>query len=124
MAVGVLVLGAGALQLSAWKALNFACCRDAPGRGCRLRADAATAWRHGLRLGLHCSRCCAGLMAVLLALGVMDLGAMAAVAAGITAERLASAGERVARAVGALMVAAGIVLMVRAAWLWMTPLVE
>ena len=41
-------------------------------------ADAGTAWRHGLRLGLHCSHCCAGLTAILLVIGVMDLRAMAA----------------------------------------------
>src|SRR5262249_15188038 len=80
MAVGVVVLLAGALQFTAWKARHLACCRQAPGRDCTLVADAGTAWRHGLRLGLHCVQCCAGLMAVLLALGVMDLGAMAIVA--------------------------------------------
>jgi predicted metal-binding membrane protein len=37
----------------------------------------------------------------------MDLGAMAVVAAAITVERLAPAGERVARVVGAVVVAAG-----------------
>src|SRR6266446_5799578 len=85
IAVGVVVLIAGSLQLSAWKARHLACCREAPGRGRTLPADAGTAWRHGLRLGLHCSHCCAGLMAILLVIGVMDLRAMAVVAAAITA---------------------------------------
>ena len=98
IAVGVVVLIAGALQFTAWKARHLACCREAPGRGRTLPADAGTAWRHGLRLGLHCSHCCAGLMAILLVIGVMDLRAMAVVAAAITVERLAPAGERVARA--------------------------
>jgi predicted metal-binding membrane protein len=106
-AVGVVVLMAGALQLSAWKAHHLACCREAPGRGRTLPADDGTAWRHGLRLGLHCSRCCAGLMAILLVIGVMDLRAMAVVATGITVERLAPAGERVARVTGAVVVGAG-----------------
>jgi predicted metal-binding membrane protein len=36
IAVGVVVLIAGALQLTAWKARHLACCRAAPGRGrCR-----------------------------------------------------------------------------------------
>jgi predicted metal-binding membrane protein len=115
IAAGVIVLIAGALQLTAWKACHLACCREAPGRGSTLPADAGTAWRHGLRLGLHCSRCCAGLMAILLAAGVMDLRAMAVVAAAITAERLAPSGERVARAIGVVVVGAGLFLIARAA---------
>jgi len=72
IAVGVVVLIAGSLQLTAWKARHLACCREAPGRGRTLPAGAATAWRHGLRLGLHCSHCCAGLMVILLVIGVME----------------------------------------------------
>ncbi len=71
ISVGVVVLIAGALQFTAWKAQHLACCREAPGRGDTLPADAGTAWRHGLRLGLHCSCCCAGLIAILLVIGVM-----------------------------------------------------
>jgi predicted metal-binding membrane protein len=115
LAVGVVVLIAGALQLTAWKAHHLACCRELPGRGCMLRADASTAWRHGLRLGLHCAHCCFGLMATLLVVGVMDLRAMAVVTAAITVERLAPAGERVARAIGVVVVAAGLLLIAQAA---------
>src|SRR5262249_20279861 len=114
IAIGVVVLIAGALQLSTWKARQLACCREARGRGHALPADAGTAWRHGLRLGLHCSYCCAGLMAILLVVGVMDVRAMAVVGAAITIERLAPAGERVARALGAVVVAAGLFLIPRA----------
>jgi len=114
IAVGVVVLIAGALQLTAWKARHLACCREAPGRGRTLPADAGTAWRHGLRLGLHCSACCAGPIAILLVIGVMDLGAMAVVMAAITVERLAPAGQRVARAVGIVIVGAGLFLIARA----------
>ena len=117
IAAGVVVLVAGSLQLTAWKARQLACCREAPGRGRVLQADATTAWRHGLRLGLQCSRCCAGLMAILLVIGVMDLRAMALVTAAITAERLAPAGERVARAVGGVVVGTGLLLIARAAGL-------
>jgi predicted metal-binding membrane protein len=114
IAVGFVVLIAGALQFTAWKARRLACCREAPGRGRRLPADAATAWRHGLRLGLHCSTCCAGLTAILLVIGVMNLHAMAVVAAAITLERLAPAGERVAQVTGAVAVGAGLFLIARA----------
>jgi predicted metal-binding membrane protein len=117
MAAGVVVLIAGTLQLTAWKARHLACCREIPGRGVALPADAGTAWRHGLRLGVHCCSCCAGLMAILLVIGVMDLRAMAVVAAAITLERLAPAGERVARAIGVVVVGAGVLLIARAAGL-------
>jgi predicted metal-binding membrane protein len=45
----------------------------------------------------------------------MDLRAMAVVTAATTVERLAPAGERVARAVGAVVVASGLFLVARAA---------
>jgi len=117
LAVGLVVLIAGALQLTAWKARHLACCRENPGHGRPLPADAGTAWRHGLRFGLHCCQCCAGPMAILLVVGVMDPCAMAIVAAAITVERLAPAAERVARAVGAVGVGAGLLLIARAAGL-------
>jgi predicted metal-binding membrane protein len=115
IAVGVIVLIAGAFQFTAWKAYHLACCREAPGRGRTLLADARTAWRYGLGLGLHCSYCCAGLMAILLVIGVMDPRAMAVVAAAITVERLAPASERVAQAIGAVVVGGGLLLIARAA---------
>ena len=114
IAGGVVVLIAGALQLSAWKAHHLACCQELPGRDPAVPADAGTAWRHGLRLGLHCCACCAGLTAILLVIGVMDLRAMAVVAAAITVERLAPA---VARAIGTVIVGAALFLIARAAGL-------
>lgn len=114
MAAAVVVLIAGALQFTAWKAHHLTCCRESPGRGRTLPPDAGTAWRHGLRAGLHCSYSSAGLTAILLVLGVMDLRVMAVVTAAITAERLAPSGERVARAIGAVVVGTGLFLMARA----------
>ena len=115
MAVGVVVVVAGAVQFSAWKAHHLACCREAPGQGGMLSADAGTAWRHGVRLGLHCTYGCAGLTAILLVIGIMDLRVMALVTAAITAERLAPNGERVARGVGIVVVGVGLLLIARAA---------
>ena len=113
-AAGLVVLIAGALQLTRWKARHLACCR---GRHCHepLPADPLTAVRHGLRLGLHCSQCCAGLTAVLLVTGIMDVPAMAAVTAGIALERLAPAGERIAQVIGVIVAGAGVLLIARAA---------
>ena len=47
----------------------------------------------------------------------MDLRVMAVVTAAITAERLAPAGARVARAIGVIVVATGLVQLARAAGL-------
>jgi len=114
LAVGAVILIAGCLQFTAWKLRHLACCREAPGRSCTLPANAGTAWRHGLRLGLHCSQCCASLMAVLLVIGVMDLRVMAVVGAAIAVERLAPAGDWVARATGAVAIGAGLFLIAQA----------
>jgi predicted metal-binding membrane protein len=139
----VVVLVAGALQVSRWKARHLACCREAsasaradvtasysetppkrppgaeagPGRGRTRPTDAPTAWRYGLRLGVHCSHCCAGLMAIFLVMGVMDLRAMTVVSAAITVERLAPAGEHIARAIGVVVIGAGLFLIARSAGL-------
>jgi predicted metal-binding membrane protein len=112
--VALVVLIAGALQRSAWKAHHLACWREGPVGGRALPTQAA-AWRYGLRLGLHCGYSCAGLTAVLLVFGVMDARAMAVVTFAITAERLAPAGERVARGIGAIVLGAGMLMMVHAA---------
>jgi predicted metal-binding membrane protein len=110
IAVGAVVLMAGALQFTRWKARQLACCRKTP----RLPAHAGAAWRYGLRLGMRCVGCCANLTAVLLVVGVMDLRAMAAMTAAITVERLAPAAERAAQVTGAVLVCAGSWLIVRA----------
>ena len=114
MAVGMVVVTAGIFQLGAWKARHLACCRELPRRGRVLLADVGTAWRLGLRFGLHCVYCSVPLMAILLSVGVMDLRAMAIVAAAIIVERLAPDGERVARVVGGVVVGAGLFLIARA----------
>lgn len=115
MLVGVSVLIAGALQFTSWKARHLACCREPLAQDLTSPADVRTAWRHGVYLGFHCSYCCANLTAVLLVIGVMDLRAMALVMAAITMERIAPAGERVARAIGVAVVGIGLFLIVRAA---------
>lgn len=111
LAGGGIVLLAGLFQFTRWKARLLECCRESPGRDCDMLADARVAWRHGLRLGLHCSGCCAGLTAALLALGAMDLRAMSCVTVAILAERFAADGRRIARAAGAILVVAGLVIL-------------
>jgi len=112
--IGVVVLVAGVLQFTPWKARHLARCREIPGPSHTLPADAASAWRQGLCLGLHCSYACAPLTAILLIIGVMDLRAMTVVAVAITAERLSAADARVAQAIGVVMTGAGWALVMRA----------
>ena len=101
VASSVIVLAAGALQCSAWKTRQLARCRMTPPLD-------SSAWRHGACLGVRCANACAGLTAILLVAGVMDLRAMVAVSVAITLERLAPAGEHIARAVGAVAAGAGV----------------
>ena len=107
---GLALLIAAALQLSRWKERQLACCRHSS--VCRPRGAAAgSAWRHGLDLGLKCCACCAPLTAMLLVVGVMDLGAMAAASIAIALERLVPQGRRIARVSGVLLIGAGLTML-------------
>jgi predicted metal-binding membrane protein len=113
IAGGFVILIAGCLRLTTWKTRRLADCKETHGRGRTLPADSGRAWRHGLRLGFHCGRCCADLMAILLVLVIMHLRARAVGAPPTTVERLAPAGVRVAPAIGVVVVGVGLSLIVR-----------
>lgn len=103
-AVGIVVLLAGLLQVSAWKASQLTCCRGEILRRSPVRA--------GLRLGFRCCCCCAPQTMILLVAGVMDLRAMALVTVAITIERIAPAGERIARLIGFAVIGVGVVMTI------------
>ena len=109
---GFAIVAAGLFQASRRKLELLRHCR----RAGSLDPGVAAAIGQGLRLGFACCASCAGLTALLLVGGAMDLRAMAVVALAITAERLASAGERIACAVGAIMLGAGAVQLASALW--------
>jgi predicted metal-binding membrane protein len=110
VAAGTTLLLAGCVQLTGWKRRQLARCRDcAPPSA----ADAWNAAGHGLRLGVNCALCCTGFMTVLLVTGMMRLVTIVLVAAAITAERLAPAPARTARALGAAILVVGTVAVVR-----------
>jgi len=113
VATGVVLLAAGGVQFTSWKARQLAFCREGSGCGCPPAPNALGAWRHGLRLGVRCSLCCGSLMLALLAIGMMDLVAMAAVTLAISAERLAPVPLRVARVAGVAMVVVGVLTIAR-----------
>jgi predicted metal-binding membrane protein len=110
-AAALLVLGAGAVQLSPWKARQLGCCRQPQ---LSIAAGPGAALRHGLTLGLTCSRCCGNLMLVLPAIGLMDLAVMTLVTLAIVLERLVS-GASLPRLTGVVLIATGALLLARAA---------
>ena len=113
VAVGVVLLVAGGVQFTSWKARQLALWREGSGRGCPPAPNAVGAWRHGLRLGVRCVLCCGSLMLALVAIGMMDLVAMAAATLAISAERLAPAPLRAARVAGVAIVVVGVLTIVR-----------
>lgn len=113
-ATGAVLLLAGCVQLTAWKARQLGRCRDAAACGQPLTADAWSACQHGLSLGIHCGLCCLSFMMILLVTGVMNLGAMAILAVAINVERLVPRPARASRATGFVTIAAAIVVVVRA----------
>ncbi len=114
IAIGTVLLLAGCAQMTAWKARQLCRCLVAPAFMQTLTEGARSAWGRGMRLGADCALCCAGLMAVLLVTGVMNLGSMALVTVAITVERLSPRPERTARAVGLVIIAAALFTIGRA----------
>ena len=104
-ASGPLVVAAGAYQLTPLKRACLRRCRNPLGF---VRAHAGeSALRMGAEHGAHCVGCCAGLMAVLFALGVMSLLWMAVVATVVAAEKVAPRGDRLATPLALVLVVAG-----------------
>ena len=110
---GVMLLLAGSVQFTSWKARQLALWREGSGCGCPPAPTALGAWRHGLRLGVRCSLCCGSLMLALLAIGMMDPVAMAAATLAISAERLAPAPLRVERVTGVAILLVGVLMIAR-----------
>ncbi|MEU2421337.1 DUF2182 domain-containing protein [Streptomyces sp. NPDC007851] len=104
----------GVYQLTPLKDRCLARCRSPIGLMLRYASYPGPARdaRAGVHHGAFCLGCCWSLMVLLAAFGAMNLWAMAALTAVITAEKLAPAGRLVARAVGV----ASIVLAVAVFW--------
>ena len=106
------VIGAGGLyQLTPLKDRCLGHCRSPLHwlfRG--FRPGATGALRMGLEEGVFCVGCCAGLMLVLLAVGLASVGWMAAVAALIFVEKILAPSAAVARGIAVLLVGFGIAI--------------
>jgi predicted metal-binding membrane protein len=112
--IGIVVLAVGLLQLTNWNLHQLTSCRKLPFRGETANDDACTAWKYGLHLGIQCSRCSAGLMFILLVMGMMNLFVMTIVTAAITFERLAPASKWVTGTIGAIGIGSGFFLIAQA----------
>ncbi|MEV4865311.1 DUF2182 domain-containing protein [Streptomyces ossamyceticus] len=102
----VAFLLAGLYQLGPLKSVCLRHCRDPMGHLVRYSGFRGPSrdLRVGLHHGAYCVGCCAGLMVVLVPLGVMNVAAMAGLAVVIFAEKLSSRGPLLARAVGVVFV--------------------
>jgi predicted metal-binding membrane protein len=79
------------------------------------RAGVGGAFRMGVRHGLYCLGCCWALMAVLFAVGVMNLIWVAAITGFVLVEKVVPARGRVARGAGIAMIAGGLFVLIRSA---------
>ncbi len=79
------------------------------------------ALRLGASHGLDCLGCCAGLMVALVALGMMNLALVFTAALVVFAEKTLPNGHRIARPLGVLLVAGGVVLLGLTLWGGMQP---
>jgi predicted metal-binding membrane protein len=105
---GVLLVAAGAYQLSRFKRACLTHCQTPMGfLMSHWRDGAGGALAMGFRHGLYCLGCCWALMGVLFAVGVMNLAWVGALTVFILLERIGPLGTRVARAGGVLLVGLG-----------------
>jgi predicted metal-binding membrane protein len=105
----VLLLVAGLYQFSPLKKVCLSYCRTPMGflLG-EWRAGTRGAFVMGARHGLFCVGCCWALMALLFVGGVMNLAWIAALSVAVAVEKLAPGGERLAAALGIVLIAAGL----------------
>jgi predicted metal-binding membrane protein len=114
---GLLLLSAGAFQLSPAKDACLASCRSPLGfLMTEWRDGSRGALRMGLRHGMACIGCCWLLMALLFVAGVMNLLWVAFIAAYVFVEKVLPWGRSVARLGAAGCAVAGVALIVRAVW--------
>ena len=113
VAVGMVLLVAGGVQFSSWKARQLARWREGSAQSYPPGLSAVGAWWHGLSLGVRCVLGCGSLMLALLAIGMMNVVAMVVVTVAITAERLMPVRLQVARVTGVVIVVVGVLTIAR-----------
>jgi predicted metal-binding membrane protein len=110
-AAGLVLAAVGLYQLAPLKRACLARCRSPLGfLVMHWRDGRAGALRMGVRYGVYCVGCCAALMAVLFAVGVMSLAWVAALTLLVLIEKVRPAGAALARVAGVAAIAAGALL--------------
>ena len=111
-AAGIILIAAGAYQLTPLKSGCLARCRSPLGflLG-NWRDGSSGAFLMGSRHGIFCLGCCWALMAVLFVVGVMNLAWVGVLTLFILVEKIGPIGPRVSRAGGAILIALGAVLV-------------
>lgn len=105
---GTLLIVAGLWQFTPWKQVCLGHCRSPLDFVTHHWRDGLVgAWHMGLRHGWLCLGCCWGLMLLLFYGGVMNLYWIVGLSVLVLVEKLAPAGPWVARAIGAVLIAAG-----------------
>lgn len=113
---GAVLVAAAVWQLTPLKSACLRHCRSPISFFLRFGANVARpsgALRMGATHGLFCLGCCWALMAVLVAVGTMNLVWMAALALLITIEKHAPVGERAAAVAAAALAGGGLLLLLR-----------
>ncbi len=109
---GVILVAAGAYQLTPLKTGCLARCRSPLGfLMSNWRDGSAGAFQMGFRHGIFCLGCCWALMAVLFVVGVMNLAWVGVLTLFILAEKIGPAGARLSRVGGAVLMALGVALV-------------
>jgi predicted metal-binding membrane protein len=106
---GVILILAGAYQLSPLKAACLHHCRTAKNfLLSHWRSGRWGAARMGLLHGWHCVLCCTGLMMLLFVGGVMSLSTIVILTGLVATEKLAPRGQEIAKLIGIALVAWGL----------------
>lgn len=110
---GALCIGAGLYQLAPLKHGCLQHCQSPVGfLLSRWREGSRGAFEMGFRHGIYCLGCCWALMALLFAVGVMNLIAVALLTVFILAERVGRGGAIISRVGGAIMIGAGLFMLI------------
>ena len=110
---GAILIGAGLYQLTPLKNRCLAHCRSPIDfLMSHWRGGAAGPIRMGVHHGWYCLGCCWALMAVLFAVGVMNLAWVAVLALLVLAEKIAPPAGRISRIAGTVLVLLGVIKLV------------
>jgi predicted metal-binding membrane protein len=106
---GAILVAAGVYQLTPMKGACLSHCRSPLGfLMTNWRDGAAGAFRMGSRHGIYCLGCCWALMAILFAVGVMNLVWVGVLTVFVLIEKIGPAGRAVSRVAGVVTIVAGI----------------